>query len=264
MIRTLQWSLPGVDLHGEARGNAPSAIFLHGFGGSCADWHGIWSRLDPAIPVLGYDLRDFGRSRAHDAAPFAHADDLLALLDREGIERADLIGMSMGGSVAARFALDHPDRTGRLVLISTGLIGWDWSEQWRGLWRPMQALARAGDREGAKALWAAHPLFATTRDGGAAERLLLEGIARYPGDQWIADHQHPSLPDVERLVRLACPTLVLSGTLDLPDFRLIADLIEGCVPDVRRVDIEGRGHMLPLEAPGACADIIGSFLSRPA
>lgn len=78
MTESLQWQIPGVDLHGEVRGSAPSAIFLHGFGGRSSDWDAIWRHLDPDIGAIRYDLRDFGRSKAHDDAPFSRSDDLLA------------------------------------------------------------------------------------------------------------------------------------------------------------------------------------------
>ncbi len=59
---------------------------------------------------------------------------------------------------------------------------------------------------------------------------------------------------------LAPPTLLLTGEHDVPDFRLIADLIAGSAPDVRRIDYPERGHMLTLEAPAECAKAIGAFL----
>lgn len=256
-----EWAVPGATLRGRMRGAAPTAVFLHGFGGSQEDWEPIWQALPTAIEAIRYDLRGFGESRAEDEGPFSHADDLLALLDNEGIGRADLIGMSMGGSVAVGFALDHPGRVRRLVLVSPGLMGWDWSEEWRALWRAITASARAGDIEGARALWAAHPLFATVRGRPDALAALYGSIARYSGAEWIVDRQRPSLPDVERLPLLSCPTLLLSGALDMPDFRLIGDLIEGSAADVRRVDVAGCGHMLTLEAVEICAEAIGVFLT---
>ncbi|HEX7852412.1 MAG TPA: alpha/beta hydrolase [Sphingobium sp.] len=260
MNKPLHWRLPGLDLHGEARGSNPSAIFLHGFGGCMLDWDSLWTHLDPALAAIRYDLRDFGQSSAHDARPFSHSDDLLALIDAQGIARADLIGISMGGAVAANFALDHPDRVRRLTLISPLLLAWDWSQNWRDLWQAITDRARSDDMEGARRLWAAHPLFATAHTKPEAAAALIEGIARYSGAQWIADHQRPSLPDIDRLPMLSCPTLLLSGEHDLPDFRLIADLVEGCARDVRRIDFQGCGHMLTLEAPKACAKAIGGFL----
>lgn len=260
----LHWHLPDVTLCGEARGDAPSTLFLHGFGGCQHDWTPVWDHLDPAIPALRYDLRGFGESCAQDDTPFSHTDDLLALIDAQGIDRADLVGISMGGSIAVQFALDHPDRVHRLILISTGLMGWDWSEEWRTHWRAMTESARAGDMDKARRQWLAHPLFATTRANPQAAAWLADSISRYSGAEWVADHQRPVLPDVERLPLLTTPTLLLSGGHDLPDFHLIADLITGCTPNVHRIDYPEHGHMLTVEAPAACAEAIGAFLhTRP-
>ena len=242
------------------RGSDPRAVFLHGFGGDLHGWDGIWDRLDGSLDAIRHDLRGFGQSRALTDAPFTHSDELLALLDAAGIGHADLIGLSMGGSVAVQCALDHPDRVRRLVLISPGLMGWEWSEAWKTLWRQVTGHARAGRMDEARALWLAHPLFETTRRTPAAA-ILARSIARYSGGQWIADPQKPCLPDVARLPDLTTPTLLLTGAHDLPDFRLIADLIAGSGQDVARIDLPDCGHMLTLEAPDACRAAILRFLS---
>lgn len=252
--------LADATLHGEQRGARPSAVFLHGFGSDLHGWDGIWDRLDGKLDGIRHDLRGFGQSTALSDAPFSHSDDLLALLDVAAIEQADLIGISMGGSIALHFALDHPERVRRLVLISPGLMGWQWSEQWKALWRPITSAARAGRMDEARALWLAHSLFETTRTSPAAP-ILARSIARYSGAQWVADHERPCLPDLDRLPCLAAPTLLLTGALDMPDFGLIADLIAGSVPDVTRIDHSGCGHMLTLEAPDECSDAIARFLA---
>lgn len=252
--------LADAELHGESRAPNPPAVFLHGFGGDLHGWDGVWDRLNGSLDAIRYDLRGFGSSRALSQAPFSHGDDLLALLDAAGIERADLIGVSMGGSVAVQFALDHPDRMHRLILISPGLMGWEWSEAWKTLWRQITGHARAGRMDEARALWLAHPLFETTRRTAAAP-ILAQSIARYSGAQWIADHEQACLPDLDRLPDLRTPTLLLTGAHDLPDFRLIADLIAGSGQDVTRIDLPDCGHMLPLEAPDACSAAISRFLT---
>lgn len=249
----------GVDIRARQRGPDPGAVFLHGFGGDLHTWDRLWSALDERFAVLRYDLRGFGESRAHDETPFSHAEDLLALLDARGLQAVDLVGVSMGAAVALNFALDHPGRVRRLVLVSPALTGWEWSEGWRDLWRSMVEQARAGNMEGARELWWQHPLFATTRaSDGAGE--LRAGIDRFAGRQWVADHQRPELPDLDRLPALAVPSLLLSGGRDLEDFLLIADLLEGAAPGLRRVDFPDAGHLLQLERPGEVARELESFL----
>jgi pimeloyl-ACP methyl ester carboxylesterase len=187
-----------------------------------------------------------------NAAPYNHADDLLAVLDASGIDQCDLVGVSMGGSIALNFTLDHPERVRSLVLISPGMVAWEWSDAWRALWQPIIEHARNADMDAARHLWWMHPLFATTRSTTAGTALHAS-ILRYSGQQWIHDNHQLMLPDVERLHRLLTPVLLLTGGKDFEDFRLIADLIAGSAGNVQRIDHPDRGHLLNLEDPATCA-----------
>lgn len=257
-IRTLNCAFRAVQC-----GAQPSTIFLHGFGGDLHTWDLLWSSLDDALPVLRYDLRGFGESHDCVQKPFSHADDLLAILDTLAIAKINLVGLSMGGAIALNFALDHPARVNKLILISPGLIAWEWSAAWVAQWRAITSLARGGKLDEARELWWQHPLFATTRASRAAADLHAS-IARYSGQQWIRDLQQTALPDVERVHTLNTPTLLLTGGRDLEDFQLIADVIEASVPKLLRVTFSECGHMLPLENPQACAKQILAFLGSAA
>jgi pimeloyl-ACP methyl ester carboxylesterase len=257
--QTVEVPAAGTRFHACLRGDAPDVVLLHGFSGDLHTWDTVWPLMDPRVGALRYDLRGFGRSGAGEGEPFSHADDLLQLLDSLGRHTVDLVGVSMGGAVALNFALDHPERVRRLVLISPALVAWEWSAQWLALWRPIVELARAGDMEGARALWWQHPLFATTRASAGAD-LLEQSIQRYSGAQWVYDAQRSALPDLERVHQLQPPTLLLTGAEDLPDFRLIADLLEASAPAVSRIDCPGLGHLVHLERPAACARCIRAFL----
>ncbi len=252
--------IQGADLRVRRRGKFPRTVFLHGFGADLQGWDRVLAALGEDFPTLRYDLRGFGESRADSDTPFSHADDLAALLDALDIASCDLIGESMGGAVAVKFALNYPERVDHLILLSPALVAWEWSARWRELWRPIVERARAGDRDGARALWWRHPLFDPVRETPAG-RLVYESIQRYAGEQWIQDNQRPELPDVERLHALEPPTLLLTGERDMEDFRIIADLIQAAVPRVSRVDLPGVGHVLQLEAPSACARWIRAFVA---
>ncbi|MFT3930774.1 MAG: alpha/beta fold hydrolase [Spongiibacteraceae bacterium] len=260
MQQVLAIDAAGMRVHARQTGEQPRAVFLHGFGGDLQTWDLLWAALENALPALRYDLRGFGQTRDDSAAPFHHADDLLAILDTQHIAQCDLIGVSMGGAVALNFALDHPDRVRNLILISPGIVAWEWSEAWLALWRPITAKARAGDMAGARQLWWQHPLFASTRESLAASELY-ESIQRYAGAQWIRDYEKRSMPDVDRLYSLKPRTLLLTGQRDFEDFRLIADLVEASTANVTRIDWPDCGHLLHLEKPADCAREILSFLN---
>lgn len=251
----------GAVLSGEIAGAGSPLMLVHGMAGDRHEWDGLLAALPAGLATLRYDLRGFGRSVARDGIAFSHADDLLAVLDAQGIGRAPLLGLSMGGGVALNFALNHPERVSRLILISPAVVGWEWSDEWNALWRRSTEPARAGDLDLARQAWFEHPMFAALcRDPVAAEHLR-RSIESYHGRQWIKDWQRDELPDIERLHALAMPCLLLSGEVDLPDVRLIAEVIAAAAPEVRRIDYPDAGHMLHLERTEEVARAVADFVN---
>ncbi|MFT4056924.1 MAG: alpha/beta hydrolase [Novosphingobium sp.] len=252
----------GAVLAGERReGDGPPLVLVHGFGGSRRDWDPLAAALPAAFPLIAYDQRGFGESTAQGLA-YSHADDLLALLDALEIVEVDLCGMSLGGATALNFALDHPERVRRLVLVSPLMVGWTWTSDWIERWKAIGRAARAGEMARARDLWWHHPLFDALRETPAAAAMQA-AIQAYHGDQWVLDPQRPALPDSERLGALSMPTLLLTGGRDTPDFRMIAEAIAAKGQDVTRIDHDGAGHMLNLEIPGRIAAEIRDFLAHP-
>lgn len=249
----------GVNFYARQTSEQPRAIFLHGFGGDLHTWDSLWQALGNNLAALRYDLRGFGRSIDNSASPFHHADDLLAVLNAINVEQIDVVGVSMGGAVALNFALSHPERVRKLILISPGMVGWEWSGAWRALWQGIIDKARSGDMDDARQLWFEHPLFATTR-ASAAGALLRESIQHFSGAQWIRNDEKENFPDIERLHAHDTRTLLLTGGRDFEDFRLIADVIEATAPNTIRIDWPDYGHLLNLENPVGCAREILSFI----
>ena len=134
---------------------------------------GMW---DEDVPIAGQDvprhhLRRPARTAARDRRPpgYAWHEDLRALLDHLKIERADLVGLSLGARLAINFAIAYPSRVDRLVLAGPGLDGWPFTPdpQLAGL----VAAAKARDAAKATALWLQHPYMAPAmRDPAVAAR----------------------------------------------------------------------------------------------
>ncbi len=111
---------------GTSRGDADTVVFLHGGGPGAASW----SNFGRNFPVFAkrfrtvmMDLPGYGQSAARPATGHfftVAAAALAGLLDELGIEKTHLVGNSLGGGTALRFALDYPDRAGRLVLMGPG------------------------------------------------------------------------------------------------------------------------------------------------
>jgi len=253
-------AVPGGTLTGERRGGTGMPlIFAHGFGGSRRDWDDVIAAFPPDVPIVTYDQRGFGDSFAEAGRAFSHVEDLLVLLDALQIARADLCGVSLGGATVLGAALLAPRRVRRLVLVSPMLAGWSWSEPWVEQWKAIGRAARSGEITQARALWFDHPLFATLRASPQAAALR-QSIARFAGQQWVRDDQRVEPPMAERLHAIAAPTLLLTGGLDLPDFRLMADRIAAAIPHVQRIDDPAAGHLLTLERPGEIAAAMATFL----
>jgi pimeloyl-ACP methyl ester carboxylesterase len=181
VTRTIEVS--GATLMAETAGQGEALVLLHGFGDDRHSWDSFVAALSAERRVIRYDLRGFGQSSISARLPFRHAADLQALLDSFDLARCDLLGISLGGSIALNLALDLPRRVRRLILINPALTGWDWSDEWRSRWQDIRRTARACGVEAAKALWWQHPLFDTARAIPAAAQQLRTRIARYAGTQ---------------------------------------------------------------------------------
>lgn len=102
---------------GEARPGTP-LILLHGLLGSLVNWQRIARRLEARHRVIVPDLRNHGRSPHHpDVSYPAMAGDVLELMDHLGVDRAALVGHSMGGKTAMWLALERPERVEKLVVV---------------------------------------------------------------------------------------------------------------------------------------------------
>jgi pimeloyl-ACP methyl ester carboxylesterase len=110
----------GLDLHYEEAGQGEPVVLLHGLGASTFCYRFLVEALAPRYRALALDLPGFGYStrEAEDMSLTAQVENLRGFLDALSIERAALIGHSMGGAILQRFAVTYPARVERLVLIS--------------------------------------------------------------------------------------------------------------------------------------------------
>ena len=113
----------GVRVHYQEAGNAvdPAVVLIHGFSSSTLVWSKVFLRLaDAGFRVIALDLLGFGYSEKPRRGEYtieSQARMVVGLLDKLGIERANIVGSSYGGAVAATCALDHAHRLQKLVLV---------------------------------------------------------------------------------------------------------------------------------------------------
>lgn len=249
-------------LYFETAGAGAPVVMLHGFSLDTRMWAAQAAALAGAgFQAITYDLRGFGESTL-PAGPYAHVDDLRALLDHLGLEAAHLVGLSLGGGVVIDFALQHPGRTRSLTVVDSTLGGYPWEKDWGEPGR----LARSTGLAAAKAAWLADPLFEPVLRQAVAGGLVRQMVADYSGWHWLNrdPHQGPpgAAPAYQRLGEIAAPALVVLGELDLADFHGVADHLGRSLPRARRVDLAGAGHLSNLEAPGRFNAALLDFLRQ--
>ena len=102
------------------QGKGPPVVLIHGFGLNRTMWQWQLPALTPHFSVLTYDLPGHGESAPPAGTPdlAMFSAQLLRLMDRCGFGRAAVVGFSLGGMIARRFALDHPDRLSALAILN--------------------------------------------------------------------------------------------------------------------------------------------------
>jgi 3-oxoadipate enol-lactonase len=252
----------GTRLYYETAGRGPAIVLLHGGLNDSRLWDEQMKPLSKHHRVVRYDLRGFGKSDARPAE-FWPTEDLRALLDFLKIERATIVGLSLGGIIAADFALEHPERVERLVLVGAGLRG----DKQPPDEKTMNAY-RVGASEGPEKYFEAFlqsDLLAGLRERPAArERMRRMMVDNYKSIAYIRAgySQSPEPPTIERLGQIKAPTLVVVGSLDGRNLQNIAATLATGIPGARKVTIPGASHHPPVETPKEFNRVLLDFLRK--
>ena len=225
-------------------------------------WDGLFDTLAHARRVIRYDVRGFGRSPPGPGADFRSYEDLGALLDSLGVARASIVGLSLGGRIAVDFALAHPERVERLVLLAPGLSGFPWSRGDTAWSAAMERAVRARDTVAVTDLWLRSSYMAPAMENPAlAPRLRELSLANSGAFLRASMGRELEPPAFGRLRELRAPVLVAVGTSDDPDIRTIADSIAVQAPRARRLVLPGAGHMLNMERPAEVTRAVVEFIA---
>jgi 3-oxoadipate enol-lactonase len=258
-------TVPVVEVNGarlwyDETGQGEALLLVHGGLGDSELWEPVVPFLAERFRVLRTDLRFFGRS-AGPAAPWSWQDDLLGVLDALGIERAALVGLSLGGKLALDVALQAPARLWALACVAPALGGHDgapFDEEQDA--RYEEALA-AGDLDAAMAVdfevWA--PLGVDER----IRRLWLATPDANPLPPGVEPRPPSGAAAKGRLAELALPALVVTVAHDPPGFRAIGPLVATAAPDARHVELDSD-HYVTLRAPELVARTLLAFLGEAA
>jgi pimeloyl-ACP methyl ester carboxylesterase len=257
----------GVELEYEVVGSGEAVLFIHGA-------H-IADALQPLVaePALErlqrirYHRRGLGGStRPVEAGPTSvavQAGDAAGLLDHLGVDRAHLVGHSLGGAIALELAAQHPTRVASLALLEPMFPTAPAGAAFVRAMAPLVERYEAGDAEGA-----VHGFLALVGDHNwreAIDQTVPGGIAQAVKDA--ATFFETELPGVptwtfgpEQAAAITCPVLSVLGGKASPLFVEGRQLLHAWFPDCQDADIPGATHLLQMQAPGPVAAAIAAFL----
>jgi len=247
----------------------PVILFLHGFLGSREDWAGLVKSFSDDYRCLLVDLPGHGEDRPLHENNYSIqgcAQALLHLFDELDIDRANIMGYSMGGRLALYFAVTFPDRCHRVILESSspGLKTKPERDERTG---NDEELAAKLEREGLDVFlkqWYDKPMFATLKEHPGKLSELLEQRRRCdPGGlalslRMMSTGKQPSLWD--KLTKISLPLLLLAGEQDIK-FSGIARTMADLCPTAEVCIIANAGHNVHMEQPEQFVRIANDFLA---
>ena len=234
---------------GDVRGKRNLAL-VHGAGGSHLDWPAPLRRLS-GTNVYALDLPGHGRSEGPGRGSItAYRDFLLAFLDALGLERAIVVGHSMGGAIALDFALYYPDRLAGLILVGSGA---------RLRVVPAILTGILSDFEATVDLvcdYAYGPSISEQLKRLGRQRLLKTPPQALHGDYAACD----AFDVMDRLGEVRCPTLAIVGAADRLTPPKYSVYLRDHIPGAELALVDAAGHMVMLEKPEVVSRAISKFI----
>jgi 3-oxoadipate enol-lactonase len=249
----------GRDLAYEFFGGGKPLVLIHAFPLDGQMWTDTAQALSSRCRVIVPDMRGFGESDLGDSDPSIAdmADDVVAILDSLGIERATIGGLSMGGYVSLAFAARHPARLERLILADTrAAADSDAARAGRA-----DALALV-EKQGVAALVERQLAALLSPAASEAVREQVRGLGKQRPEGVSAGLRAlRDRPDRRaELAAIACPTLVIVGTEDKISPPAEMAEIASAISGARLVEIAGAGHLSNLEKPAEFVSAIARFV----
>ncbi|MCK9520988.1 MAG: alpha/beta hydrolase [Dehalococcoidia bacterium] len=242
----------GVNIYYEDTGTGDPVLLSHGYSATAQMWRGQVPALSANYRVVTWDMRGHGQTDSPaDPSAYSEAatvDDMAAVLDACGIQRAVIGGLSLGGYMSLAFNLKYPERVRALMLFDTG-PGYR-NPKGRDAWNETAfARAKAFEEKGLGALGA-------SAEVRVAQHRSAEGLA-HAARGMLAQFDSRV---IESLEHIQVPTLVLVGANDTP-FLNAAQYMADKIPDARLVTIPDAGHAANIDQPAAFNDAVREFLA---
>jgi 3-oxoadipate enol-lactonase len=234
-------------------GTGVPLVLCHSLGTDHHMWEPLVAALPPTVEVWAWDARNHGRHRDNvlDFSVPIVADDAAAMFDTLGIDKAFLVGISMGGSVVQEFAIRYQQRLAALAIMATRGKGAATGEQ----------RASAGERDGLAAQVAVTlsrwftPGYLAVNDRHV--RHIRELVLSWSVDAWGRGWRAlGSTSTASRLHDVRVPTICVAGEVDSSSPPPVLQGLVDVLPDARLEVVRGGPHLFPIENPEATAELL--------
>jgi 3-oxoadipate enol-lactonase len=242
-------------------------LLIQGLGADSRGWALQRMSLGRRFRCYAVDNRGVGGSAGapHPLSLEQMARDAVAVLDAEGVERAHVMGASMGGAIAQFVAVRHGERVRSLVLACTACRNHEWRRELLDEWADAVHRDGMGALAGEGLRWLVGPRL--HRRFGAWLNLMARILLQASPENFVAQVRAIlDVPDDLRfeLTTITAPTLVITGTQDLLTPLGDAEELHELITSSELVELRGAGHSLMVEAPSAYNRAVLEFLDRVA
>lgn len=262
----MEIELNGARIHYTRSGAGYPVVFLHAGVADSRMWEPQAAGLGTHFDVIAPDMRGYGKSEL-PATSWSPVADVLALMDALRIREAPhVVGCSIGGGVAIDFALSHPDRVSKLVLVGAGVSGQPYDDKYDELFAEVTAAEATKDLDALNnaemKLWLVGPGRAAGQVDQKLRDLFLDmnGIA-LKSDFANAPTKKLEPPAYGRLAEIKARTLVIVGDEDVSEIRDTTDLLASKIPGARKAVIHDAAHLPNLEHPKEFNRLLLDFLN---
>ena len=261
----------GTRLYYEVAGEGYPLVLMHGGIMDNTMWDDQFAEFARHYRVIRYDLRGYGQSALPGSESFSMRGDLRALLTFLGIEKTNVLGISMAGSIAIDFTLDYPDMVRALILVAPGVSGYDYdsaeTEDEKAMFQEIEAAYERNDLERATELemraWVDGPNRTPEQVVPQVRKRVydmnLRNNRRAAGIEWPAT-QKLEPPAFERLAEIRVPTLLIVGDGDVHEQITVVDALATKIPGARKAVMHGVAHVPNMERPAEFNQLVLDFL----
>ncbi len=258
----------GIEIYYETHGQGQPLVLISGIGYTSWQWHQMIPLLAGHFQVITFDNRGVGQTDKPEGPYTAHmlAADTVGLLDALGIDKAIIMGHSMGGFIAQAMALEFPHKVEKLILCSTNFGGPHHVPV------TPEAIKVLTDVSSDPVIRFRNGLYISTAPGWAEKnpQMIREWV------DWRAANPIEPAPYQAQLAiglgllqeetafenqlqRIKVPTLILFGRYDMVVPPENASLLAEKIPDSKVVILPNAGHFFPIEVPGAASQAVIDF-----